>query len=231
MNGCFTQGKFPNELKCSRIVPIYKDGNRLFASNYRPISILPVLSKNFETILCDRFISFLAQNQFINANQNGFQEHSSTFSAATALVDLLQNKIDTSQNIKASCVFIDLRKAFDTVPDDNLLNKLDRYGIRGNANALIRDYLFNRKQNVDIDDKMSDTITNTNQFLLPLGSNLGPLLFLIKWNPQNLFADDAVPIYFETDIDILNAKIQEDLDSIANWLTVNKLTIKAEKTK
>lgn len=120
-----------------------------------------------------------------------------------------------------------------------LLKKIDSYGIRGNANALIGDYLSNRNQKVDIDDMMSDTTTNFNQFSLPQGSNLGPLMFLLfingifKLNLNGtliLFADDAVLIYFDTIIETLQTKTQDDLDKIEKWLNANRLTPNTEKT-
>lgn len=239
INDCFTNGTFPQELKCSRIIPIFKDGSRLLANNYRPISILPVLSKIFESIICDRFTDFLTLNKIIHPNQFGFQKKSSTLSAAATLIDDIQRNLDYTRNNKACCVFIDLRKAFDTVPHTQLLEKLENNGIRGNANELIREYLSNRRQYVDIEDTVSETITNSNRFSLPQGSNLGPLLFLIYINgiftlklngKLILFADDAVVVYFETDLTKLNEKIQEDLNAISNWLIANKLTLNTEKT-
>lgn len=79
-------------------------------------------------------------------------------------------------------MFIDLRKAFDTVPHELSLSKLDKYGIRSNVNNLIRDYLSNRKQYVDLNDSSSEILTNNNPFGVPQGSSLGPLLFLLFIN-------------------------------------------------
>lgn len=240
INDHYHQGKFPNELKCARIIPIFKESNPLLPSNYRPISILPVFSKIFESSICDRINNFLNKHQIINKNQYGFQKNSGTLSAASCLVDTLQNKLDQLPNSKACCVFLDLKKAFDTVPHALLLNKLEHYGIRGNSNKLLGDYLKNRNQFVDVNGAESDNIINENQFGLPQGSNLGPLLFLIYINGlldlklngiMILFADDAVLIHSHTDINTLNTKIQEDLNKISTWLSANKLTLNASKSK
>lgn len=189
--------------------------------------------------MCDRINSFLLQNNIINKNQFGFQKKSGTSSAAATLVDLIQNNCDVKGNA-ACCVFLDLKKAFDTVPHNNLLKKLENYGMRGNINCLIRNYLNNRHQIVDLTDICSASICNENSFGVPQGSNLGPLLFLIYINGifdlklngiLILFADDAVLVYFHTDYKTLNECIQEDIDAIEKWLVMNKLTLNADKTK
>lgn len=102
--------------------------------------------------------------------------------AASTVVDYLQTNLDTATNCIACCVFIDLRKAFDTIPHMQLLDRLNQYGIRGNVNNLLRDYLSQRKQYVDINGTHSENITSSNQFSLPQGSNLGPLLFILYIN-------------------------------------------------
>lgn len=240
INESFSNGVFPNELKCSRIVPIHKDGNPLIVSNYRPISVLSCLSKVEESILYDRINTFLSKNNIINENQFGFQKNSGALSAASTLVDLLQTNLDANKNSIACCVFIDLKKAFDTVPHIRLLSKMSDYGLRGNVNKLIASYLNTRPQFVDVNDTFSDTITNPNEFGLPQGSNLGPLFFLIYINGifdlklhgiLILYADDAVLVLFDTCVNSLRNKVQSDLNTIASWLAFNKLTLNSDKTK
>lgn len=240
INQSFNTGVFPSKLKCSRIVPIYKDGNPLQASNYRPISILPCMSKIIEALLCDRINNFISKNNIINENQFVFQKNSGALSAAATLVDTIQTKLDAKKNLVACCVFIDLRKAFDTIPHSKLLEKLQEYGIRGNVNKLIASYLDARAQFVDINDIFSEILVNENEFGLPQGSNLGPLLFLVyingifdlKLNSKLiLFADDAVLVCTGDDIEALKAKMQTDLNTLAAWFLNNKLTVNEDKTK
>lgn len=240
INDSFASGQFPNELKCSRIVPIYKEGNPLHVSNYRPISILSSISKVEESILCDRLTAFLAKQNVIHKNQFGFQKNSGALSAASTLVDFLQTGLDAKKNSVACCVFIDLKKAFDTIPHVRLISKLNNYGLRGKVNDLIASYLNARSQHVDISNTFSDPLINRNKFGLPQGSNLGPLLFLIYINDifglklngiLTLYADDAVLVYIDNNIDTLRNKVQSDLNTIASWLLHNKLTLNSSKTK
>lgn len=169
--------------------------------------------------------SFLKHQNIINANQYGVQKNSGTLSAAATVIDLLQTKLDFNCKTIACCIFIDLCKAFDTIPHELLLETLRNYGFRDNVNDLLRDYLKDRMQNVDIGDHNSDNSCNHNPFSLPQGSNLGPLLFLIYINGifdlklngwLILFADDATLIYFDTNPTTLQQKIQEDLNQIFN---------------
>lgn len=240
INQSFSEGKFPNELKCSRIVPIFKDGNPLTASNYRPISILSCISKVEESLLYDRINDFALKNNIIDKNQFGFQKKSGALSAATTLIDHIQTSLDQKRNSIACCVFIDLKKTFDTISHASLLAKLNDYGMRGKINDMIASYLKDRAQYVDMNDTFSDRKTNHNEFGLPQGSNLGPLLFILYINgifdlPLNgkliLFADDAELTYSDNNIDIVKSKMQSDLNLISAWLIKNKLTLNAEKTK
>lgn len=182
INNCFERGVFPDELKYSRIVPIFENGSPLLATKYRLISILPVLSKIIESIFHDRLTNFISRHQITNKNQYGFQKKSGTLSAAASFVDMIQTNLDKTRNNMACCFFIDLRKAFDTVPHKLLLRRLQQYGIRGNALAMCTDYLKDRKQLVEINNVQSETVTNNNHSSLPQGSNLGPLFFILFIN-------------------------------------------------
>ena len=120
------------------------------------------------------------------------------------------------------------------MPHEKLLEKLENYGVRGPANNLIRNYLTDRKQLVDNANVHSEEIINNNPFSLPQGSNLGPLLFIIYINGMFdlklngtliLYAGDATVVYTSDNLEVMQTKIQEDLQKISQWLKCNKLTI------
>lgn len=138
------RGDFPSELKMARIVPIFKGGNPLNPSDYRPISIIPILAKIYEMLIHDRVNSFITKHNIIHKHQFGFLKNSGTLAAATTVINYIQKNLDRAPNTLIGTIFIDLKKAFDTVPHELLLAKLDNYGIRGIANTLIRNYITGR---------------------------------------------------------------------------------------
>ena len=211
---CFTNGVFPTNCKIAKIVPIFKKGNRKDLSNYRPISILTCYSKIFERIIYNRFISFLNKHKVIQNTQYGFRSEVST---NHALIDVVTNIFDNiNSNKYTGLIFLDLTKAFDTVNQNILLSKLAHYGIRGQANNLIRSFL-NRKQYVHINEKTFPLLTNS--LGVPQGSILGPLLFLLYINDlpssvnctPTLFADDTCRALSDKNLTSLSSHINNDL--------------------
>ena len=124
------------------------------SSNYRPISLLPILGKIFEKIIFSRLSSFIQKYKIIYDKQYGFQSKKST---EHALLDIQQNILTSLENNeKPCCVFLDFAKAFDTVNNEILLQKLNHYGIRGNTVQLIRSYVTDREQCVQVSNTISD---------------------------------------------------------------------------
>ena len=188
----FENGIFPDACKIAKIVPIHKNGNKSNPSNYRPTSILTCFSKIFEGMLYKRFVCFFDKHKILIPELYGFRKNIST---SHALLDIVTTTYDNSH--KKHCtgaIFLDLKKAFDSVCHRTLLSKLDHYGIRGFPLNLINSYL-EREQIVNLNGVSSKT--QRNNFGVRQGSTLGPLLFLIYINnmptaietPPRLFAD------------------------------------------
>lgn len=182
--------------------------------------------------------SFVTINKIIHRQQYGFLRNSSTLSATVEVLNYMHTHLDsTPQNI-IGAMFIDLKKAFDTVPHALLLNKLERYGMRGHILSLIRNYLSARTQYIRLDD--TESVRHEVGTGVPQGSNLGPLLFLLYVNDIFqlqlrgkiiLYADDTIVLYTAQNVADLEEMMQGDLDMIHNWLNYNKLTLNCEKTK
>jgi len=234
----FNTGIFPDLLKISKVIPLYKkDDDKVFA-NYRPISLLPSMSKIFEKAILIQITDYLENNNLLNPYQYGFRKKHSTEYASLHLVDYLNYEMDhmnTPLNI-----YLDLSKAFDSLNHTILLSKLEYYGVTGMSHNLFNTYLSNRKQYVQYESFSSD-LSNIKQGV-PQGSILGPLLFLIYINdlPKSskifnflMYADDTT-LYCNIDnIDPLNRDsiINLELQNINNWLVANKLSLNVKKTK
>ena len=186
---------FPSELKLARVVSIFKAGDSIALTNYRPISVLTFFAKVFEKILYNKLLNFTSDNIILYDHQYGFRKGRSTQRAIITLVD----KITKSQDIGDIVItlLIDLKKAFDTIDHRILPRKLYSYGIRGSMLKWMESYLPDRSQYVVFDGKVSQT--RGVKCGVPQGSILGPLLFIIIVNDicnvspmplQILYADD-----------------------------------------
>lgn len=232
-----SKGIFPDAFKRAIIKPIFKAGSRNLVSNYRPISILPSLSKILERIMNVRLIKYLEGNNLLSPRQYGFRATKSTADAIHDLTDFIVTNLDGSK--KCLSVFLDLAKAFDTVPIPLLLKKLERMGIRGLQLSLFQSYLSCRSQCVQIDNHRSADLPI--HYGIPQGSILGPSLFLIFINDLcNLqltngkivsFADDTALVFEADSLQDVFKFAQDGLNLVLDWLAHNHLTINAEKTK
>ena len=196
INKSISQGIFPSELKLARVIPIFKSNDKQNVSNYRPISILTFFSKVFEKILHNNIYKFMERNKTINENQFGFRKGHGTQHAIISLIDKIGKSVD-SGDIGIN-MFLDLKKAFDTVSHSILLRKLSAYGIRGNLLKLCKSYLTDRYQYVVYNGAKSERKIVTCG--VPQGSILGPLFFLAYMNDifnvsdflyNILYADDT----------------------------------------
>ena len=146
INQMIETGVYPEKFKISKITPIYKKNERTNIANYRPISLLPTLSKIFERVIHTQLYTYFDENKLLSEQQYGFREKHSTELAAVKLVDYINHEMDIGNTPEA--IFIDLSKAFDTLNFDILIHKLQFYGLSGNSLALMKSYVTGRMQYV-----------------------------------------------------------------------------------
>ena len=236
INLSFSVGIFPDRLKIAKIIPVFKGGEHEEISNYRPISILNSISKIFERSMSNRLLEFLKLNNILSNCQFGFCKNSSPQLAITQLIDkILQDLANGKYSVS---IFLDLKKAFDTLDHNILLEKLQYYGIKNVYHKWFTSYLSNRKQCTIINNSVSDfsnLITG-----VPQGSTLGPLLFLLYINDIvesskilkfTLFADDTNITHSDLDINNRATTVNTELKLISTWLLSNKLSLNTDKTK
>ena len=230
INLTLEQGIFPDSLKIAKVIPIFKQGSRLLCNNYRPISVLPALSKIFERCILNQLTFYFTIENILIPNQYGFRSDNTTTDCLVELIDEITLALD--EGCYAVSLFLDLHvsKAFDTVNHSILLSKLNFYGIRDVENQWFSSYLIKRKQRVYVNGAESSFLSVNSG--VPQGSILGPFLFLVYINDivnatnyfsLRLFADDTSLTATGRDLDALLHPINSELPAIYDWLCSNKL--------
>ena len=227
LNRSLETGSFPDELKVAIIIPLYKgreSGSQFEYTNYRPISLLPSISKVLEKMVDYQLRNFLNYEDVLYSKQFGFRGLRGCDQALLLFTDFAKRNVFL--NFKVLTAFLDLKKAFDTVDHEILLDKLYLYGIKGAAHDWFRDYLKNRKQLVQIPSGEKSSYRTIN-LGVPQGSILGPLLFLLYMNdlafcvPEFytiLFADDTSLSLAGNDYTQLLLKFNTLLSKVSVWL-------------
>lgn len=236
INLIFETGVVPSHFKIAIITPIFKAGDQTKVNNYRPISVISNFSKVFEKCIKSRLENFLQKNQILSKNQFAFTNGLSTNDAIYELTRNITNNLDN--NKKCLTVFLDLAKAFDTVPHNTLLDVLNAYGVRGVVLDVFKSYLSERQQTVKIGNSISDPLIV--KIGVPQGTVLGPLLFITYINSLTdikidnglvvSYADDTAVIFSGSSWDNVKISAEDGITKIMQWLNTFKLTLNIAKT-
>lgn len=236
INLSLTNGVFPDKLKISTVVPIFKKAQSCKIDNIRPISLLSIFSKIIEKVMRKRLVKYLDNINFFNHSQFGFRKGMGTEDALLSVTDKIYNNFNT--NTKTTGLFIDFKTAFDLVDHNILLSKLEASGIRGVALSWFNSFLSNRAQKVKIGHHFSSPLPV--KAGVPQGSVLSATLFLIFINDllespfhgsASAFADDIALFYSERTSQEIWTKINADLEILNVWCHINKMKINVNKTK
>ena len=230
---CLLQSYIPSEWRSHHITPIPKSKDKSLITNYRPISLLSCISKVFKRVIFDKISDFIYKN-YISHHQFGFIRNRSTLQQLLLYQDFLCSSFDNHQQVDA--IYLDIQKAFDSVPHRNILIKLWAAGITGSLWKFFKCYLSNRKQCVIVDNQASQWLPVTSG--VPQGSILGPLLFIIYINDLPSILNSSLPFLFADDTkcckvitsvnDVL--ALQSDLDCLSEWSRQNKLFFNISKS-
>lgn len=238
INKSLSQGVCPTVWKTAKVNPIFKSGSKSDVNNYRPISILPTLSKLIEKWIHLKLMAYLNNYKLLYQKQSGFRSGHSTESALILMIDSWIKAVNEGKLV--GCVMVDFRKAFDLVDHDILLKKMELYKCDETCIAWFKSYLSHRSQQVSIRNIKS--LSENINCGVPQGSILGPLLFLIFINDLplslsesvasiDLYADDTTLYDIQLNKQTLESNLQKSLTLLSTWCKENGMLLNADKTK
>ena len=238
INLSIKHGVFPTKSKIAKLKPLFKKGEKTEAKNYRPISLLPIISKVIEKVIHDQVQEYLHRNKLLYVYQSGFRPNHSTDSCLSQLTNMILKGAEKKKH--TGMILIDLQKAFDTLDHDILLQKMKCIGFSDTVVAWFRSYLSDRAFFVSLENTFSEV--GSINCGVPQGSILGPLLFLLYVNdiPQALSDSQAYLYADETSISFQHENVIEiervlnsEFAKICDWFVDNKLSIHfgEDKTK
>lgn len=230
------ESSIPTKLKTALVHPVYKSGARNNYENYRPISVLPFISKIMEKYISNAIQDYLYRFGILDAAQYGYQKNKGTIGLLEKVTNFINGKLNENKHIL--CLFIDFSKAFDSINHAKLIEILQDVGIRGSLLDWFKDYLHNRKYCVKIGESLSDE--NCISRGVPQGSILGPLLYLIYVNDVRfcfdectyyLYADDTLILSVHRDLNVAVGTLRRELYAFQLWAHDKELSINSKKTK
>ena len=233
-NKSLNTGTLPVDWKQGSVVPIYKKGDRSVAGNYRPVSLTSILCKVLESLVKDHIMSHLDEGQLLSRHQHGFRPGRSCTSQLLETINDWTMSIEKGTPVDA--IYLDFKKAFDSVPHQRLIRKVEGYGIRGKLRHWISSFLSNRCQQVVIGGCVSPWSPVLSG--VPQGSVLGPTLFMLYINDLpdmvyssvKIFADDT-KIYRPVSQTADSEQLQKDLETISAWSDKWQLPFNGGKCK
>ena len=235
-NKSLSAGIFPDLMKLARVIPLFKNGEPSNVDNYRPISLLPVISKVLEWIVYQQLTLYLENNGILYPKQFGFRKGHSTSDAVVNLIGDTLRAIDNGLMVLS--VFIDLQKAFDTVSYQKVWEKLALMGVCDTEMNWIKSYMTGRSQYMDVNGVSLST--KGLSIGVAQGSLLGVLIFQLfindlpkslRYSMSILYADDTTIYLVGRSWKCMIAKMQNDLNNLSKWLSVNNLKLNVKKTK
>jgi len=227
---------FPDKCKVAKLKPLFKKGSKTEPKNYRPISLLPLISKIFEKVVLDQTQQFLNENKVLYNYQSGFRSSHSTAFALSYLNDKILQGFD--KGLVTGMILIDLQKAFDTIDHGILLKKLSVLNFSQDSIQWFKSYLSDRTFQVSLEESLSKP--GKLGCGVPQGSILGPLLFLLYVNDMPmavskcdlfLYADDSCLVFQHKNVKEIEKVLTEEFKDLCEWFVNNKLSIHLVKTK
>ncbi|KAK3928861.1 putative RNA-directed DNA polymerase from transposon X-element [Frankliniella fusca] len=237
--------EYPDQLKITKIKPLFKKKDKSLTENYRPVALVPCLSRVTETVILENIKSFVQKHQIIEECQFGYQERKSTSEAICSLLE--QIDMAKKKRKKVMAIFLDLSKAFDCVQHESLLNIMEKYGIRGKMGNIVQSYLKDRKQYVEIERIEEGRIisgkSNINglECSVPQGSVFGPYMFILytnaikkivsKYNANAIvYVDDTNIIIEEDSSEELERKAKKIINELYDYFSALNLQLNLSKS-
>ena len=233
-NQSFLNGSVPEMWRRARVSPLFKKGDKHLCANYRPVSLTVILCKIMESFIRDEIMKHMEEKNIFSMQQHGFRQKHSCVTQLLEVVEEWSETLECGGNV--DCIYLDFAKAFDTVPHQRLLAKMEAYGITGLILKWTESFLLNRQQQVRVGSSCSDWVDVKSG--IPQGSVLGPVLFLIYINDLpnavenmvKIFADDTKIYRTISNVDDSNS-LQRDLDKLEKWSETWQLRFNATKCK